>query len=139
MMKKWKVIEEENIADLTVEVLGDNKKDLLNNVITVFASLITDVDKLKETEQLKNVEIKGENFEVIIFNFVEKLIYFKDAQFLLFKKGEFKVGNKKIIANLFGQKITNELPIKIDIKALTKHKFKVRKNKFYKVFMVFDI
>lgn len=138
-MKKWQIIEDENIADLAVKVFGKNEVDLLQNILLAFASLTTEIDKLKEIAKLRNLKIKGENFEEQVFNFIEKLIYLKDTKSLLFKRGEFQVLAGEITANLFGQKITSDLPVKIDIKALTRHKFKVTKNKYYKVFMVLDI
>ena len=139
-MRRWRIIEEENIADLVVEVFGESKEKLLENILFAFTSLTTEINKVKPTDQLKNLEIKGANFEELIFNFVEKLIFLKDAKLLLFKKGKFKIEDQKIKADLFGQKIVSGLPLKIDIKALTKHKFGVVKDSsYYKVFMVFDI
>lgn len=138
-MKKWRVIEKENIADLDIEVYGKDESDLLKNILQAFTSLTADIGKLREVEELKNLEIKGDNFEEIVFNFVEKLVYFKDAKSLLFKKGRFKINDRKIIADLSGQKITPDLPVRIDIKALTRHKFKVTKGRRYKAALVFDI
>ncbi len=139
-MKKWIVIENKNIADLIIEVYGSSKKSLLKNVLLAFSSLITDVKRLKNIVKMKGLEITGESLEERIFHFVEKLIYFKDTQFLLFKKGEFKILEDKIIANLSGQKITPLLPVKVDIKALTRHKFNLKEEKgYYKLVMVFDV
>ncbi len=139
IMNKWRIVEDENIADLAIEIFGKNKKDLLKNILLAFTSLTVHIKKLKEVERLKKLQIEGETFEELIFNFIDRLIYFKDAESLLFKKGKFKISKRKIIADLVGQKISPDLPVKIDIKALTRHKFKLEKNKYYKITAVFDI
>lgn len=137
-MKRWVVKEQENIADIALEVYGKDKEDLLQNILQAFTSIITDLKKIIPKEKISLI-LPVKTFPDLVFNFVEKLIYLKDAKGLLFKKGEFKIENKKITINLSGQKITPELPIRIDIKALTRHKFKVEKNNNYKINMVFDI
>ena len=84
-------------------------------------------------------KIEGKNFSEQIFLFIEKLIYLKDTKHLIFKKGNFHFKKNSIKVTLFGQKLTN-LPIKVDIKALTKHKFDLkRKGGIYYLSLVFDI
>lgn len=141
-MKKWQVKDEENIADIVVEIFGKTEEDLLNNLIKAFTSIITKVDKIKEKEEYC-LKITNDNFSDLVFDFVEKLIYLKDVKGLLFKKGKFvlkKNGELNLTTVLLGEKISQKLPIKVDVKAITRHKFQVKKEKDkFKATIVFDI
>lgn len=141
LMKKWRIKEEENIADVALEIYGADEVSLFENIVEVFASIITDHRALKAVKK-KTVEIEEADFSNLIAKFINRLIYLKDVEFLLFKKGKFTIKKNKrykLKADLFGQKADENLAVKIDIKALTQHKFKVTKDKNYKVTLVFDV
>jgi len=140
---KWKVIDNQNIADIIVEVHGKSEEELFSNILGVFTDIITKVNKVKEEKEIA-FRLTGKNLSDLILNFINKLIYLKDTFLMIFKNGKFKMTfteeGYSLYCILSGQKIPNTLPIKIDIKALTLHKFKVQKirNK-YKATLVFDI
>lgn len=142
-MKKWIVKEDQNIADVMVEVYGKNEEDIFHNILEAFTNIITEVEKIKPVKEI-SLKITGEDLDELIFNFIEQLIYLKDTKQMLFSAGSFQVMFTKngytLFVGLKGQKITKNLPIKIDIKALTYHKFKVeKKDHEYKITLVFDI
>jgi len=138
-MDKWVVKDNKNIADILVEVYGKNKTELLKNVLQAFTSIITEIGKVNRlTTEL--IKLEEENIEEMVFGFVDKLIYFKDTQGLIFKDGKFRLKDHCLEVRLFGQKIDERVPVKIDIKALTYHKFEVKKMKTgYKTILVFDV
>lgn len=137
--KKWEIIEDKNIADVLVVVYGKTKTELLNNLLAAFISIITEIKKVKNLKKTITFKIEADNFSEQVFLMIEKLIYLKDTKYLVFKKGEFVYKKKLIKATLFGQKLSN-LPIKVDIKALTKHKFNLEmKNGVYRLSLVFDV
>ena len=136
--KKWEIAEDKNIADVLVVVYGKTKNSLLNNLLDAFGSIITEINKINLKKEI-TFKIKAESFSQQIFLFIEKLIYLKDTRHLIFKKGNFCFKKNSIDGILFGQKLTH-LPIKVDIKALTRHKFDLkRKNGTYRLSLVFDI
>lgn len=135
----WLVVEDKNIADLYIKVFGKDKINLLQNIIKAFSDQITNLNKLKPILKQK-ITIKENNLEKVIETLINKLIYFKDVKEELFNRGQFSFKNKTLQVTLFGQKIKKNLPLKVDIKALTYHRFKVEKNKQgYQVDLVFDI
>jgi len=136
--KKWEIAEDKNIADVLLVVYGKTKNSLLNNLLDAFGSIITEINKINLKKEI-TFKIKAESFSQQIFLFIEKLIYLKDTRHLIFKKGNFCFKKNSIDGILFGQKLTH-LPIKVDIKALTRHKFDLkRKNGTYRLSLVFDI
>jgi len=137
--KKWEIIEDKNIADIFLIIYGKDKTELLNNVICAFTSIIVNISSIKNFKQQIFLEIKANDFSNQIFSLIEKLIYFKDVEGLVFKKGEFSFKKNVLYAQLFGAKINHE-QTKIDIKALAKHRFNLKKKKgIYQLSLVFDI
>jgi len=137
--KKWEIVEEKNIADVLVIVFGKTKHDLLKNVLEAFASIITEIKEIKNLNRKVTFKVKADDFSEQIFLLIEKLIYLKDTKHLIFKKGNFCFKKNSIEITLFGQKLIH-LPIKVDIKAITKHKFDLkRKNRTYCLSLVFDV
>lgn len=135
----WVLVEDKNIADLYIKVFGKDKINLLQNIIKAFSDQITNLDKLKPITKEK-ITIKENNLEKVIEALINKLIYFKDVKGELFCGGKFSFKNKTLQVTLFGQNIKKNLPLKVDIKALTYHRFKVEKNnQGYQVDLVFDI
>lgn len=141
-MKRWVIKERENIADILVEIFGKDEKELFENLILAFSSIIAEIKKIKAKVKT-NLELTGESFGQLVFDFLEKLIIIKDTQGLIFKKGDFILNKEKRIhlkAVLWGEKISDRIPIKIDIKAVTHHKFQViKEKKGLKVRVVFDL
>jgi SHS2 domain-containing protein len=137
--KKWEIVEDKNIADVFLVVFGKTKNALLNNLLEAFAAIITEIKEIKNLKEKITFKVEAFDFSEQIFLFIEKLIYLKDTKYLIFKKGDFCFKKNSIEATLFGQKLTH-LPIKVDIKALTRHKFDLkRKNSIYRLSLVFDI
>jgi len=140
---KWKIIDDKNIADIIIEVSGKSEEDLFSNILEAFTDVITKITEVKEEKDIA-IKITGENLSDLILNFINKLIYLKDTDFMVFRSGKFKLTfteeGYSLFSLLSGQKIRKNLSIKTDIKALALHKFKVQKigNK-YKVSLVYDV
>lgn len=135
----YKIIESKNIADIYLKIWTKTKRDLFNEIIFAFSDQIVDFNNIKKNIKEK-ISLKENNFPDLIFKFIEKLIYFKDTKRLVFKKTKIDFFKNQINGYLIGQKIDKNLPIKIDIKALAYHKFKIKKIKnFYFVYLVFDV
>lgn len=140
---KWKIIDNHNIADIIVEVYGKNEEELFANILGVFTDIITKINKVKEEKEIA-IKITGKNLQDLVLNFINQLIYLKDTTFMIFKKGKFKLTftekGLSLYSLLSGQKISKDLPIKTDIKAIALHKFRVQKvRNNYKISLVFDI
>ena len=109
------------------------------------ATFETMVD-LKEVKQKENrkIKLKSDSVEQLFFDWIEELIYLKDADYLLFSN--FKLEIKKydkwtLEAMAYGDKINiNKKSMKVDVKAITYHHFKVEeKNNKWHAFVVLDI
>ncbi len=135
----YKIIEDKNIADVYLKIWAKTKEELFNEIIFAFSDQITQSDQIKNKIKQK-INLKENNFSNLVFRFIEKLIYLKDTKSLIFKESRIFLNNNQIKGYLFGQKINQDLPIKLDIKAVTYHKFQIKNEKnFYCLYLVFDI
>jgi len=81
----------------------------------------------------KEIELKNDTIEMLLFDFLQELIFLKDAELLLFSKIKVSVSEGKINklkAVLEGEKIDpKKHELKVDVKAVTLHRFEVKKTK----------
>lgn len=137
----YKYIEDIAVADIAFEARGKTLEELFESCALAVEEIMVDFKSLKGKEK-KSIKLTAKNVQELLYDFLEELIYLKDAEHLIFKK--FKIGISlgtqcTLICEAIGDKIdykTQEL--KLDIKAITHHKFKLEKNP-WKALVVVDI
>ena len=128
---KYKFLE--HTADVMFEAQGKNLNEVFRNsalaVFDVQCNLKNVRSKIKKKIKLKN-SVVGD----LLFDFLEELIYLKDAKYSLFGKFDVKIKETKgeyildVIAH--GEKINPEKhELKTDVKAITLHEFFLKKVK----------
>ena len=93
----------------------------------------TQVD-IKLIEQKEQKEIKGENakIDLLLFDFLDDLLFYKDSELLIFSKFDIKIEEKEGVYHLdclaYGDKLSHQKhDPKVDVKAITMHMFEVKK------------
>ncbi len=121
----------DHTADVLFEAGGKNLGELFE--AAGLATEETQVD-LKGVGQKveKSLELENKNLDMLLFDFLQELIFLKDAELLLFSwiKVSVKEGKGKytLKAELKGEKIDpNKHELKVDVKAVTLHRFEVKK------------
>lgn len=76
--------------------------------------------------------LEKDSLEMLLFDFLQELIFLKDAELLIFSKIKADVkktkGIYKLTAELSGEKIDpKKHELKVDVKAVTLHRFEVKK------------
>lgn len=138
---KYKYLE--HTADVLFEAYGKNLPELFTNAGLATEEIMVEFTSLKETEK-KEIKVKGTSVEDLLFNFLEELIFLKDAELLLFKKFQITIEEKKeftLKAVGVGEKINPKKQIMgRDVKAVTMHQFEVKKEKNkWKARVILDI
>jgi len=130
-MKKYKFFD--HTADVLFEAEGKSLDELFE--AAGLATEETQVD-LKDVKQKikKEISLEKDNVEMLLFDFLQELIFLKDAELLLFSKIKVDVKEEKSIyrlkAQLVGEKIDpKKHNLKVDVKAVTLHRFEVKKTK----------
>ena len=136
-MKKYKFID--HTADVMFEAYGKTLNKIFENAALATFEVQCNLRKI-ERKIKKKIKLKNDDIANLLFDFLEELIYLKDARYLLFGKFRVKI-NKKLFgkpsskiyileAEIEGEKINpKKHELKTDVKAITLHKFELKKVK----------
>ena len=126
---KYKFLD--HTADIMFEAHGNSLNKLFENAALAAEETMVNLKQIKPKIK-KEISLENENLEDLLFDFLSELIYLKDAELLLFSKIKVNIKNKecyKLKAELLGEKLTSKHEQKADIKAVTYHKFEIKKLK----------
>ncbi len=140
-MKNYKFFD--HTADVLFEAYGKTLNELFKNSALALEETQTNLKDIKQKEKRK-INLKNKTVEMLLFDFLQELIYLKDAEYILFSKFDIKIKKNKtfkLTAILKGEKInTKKHELKVDVKAVTLHQFYVKKLKnIWKAHIILDI
>lgn len=137
-MEKYK-FSEDVTSDVLYEAYGKDLKELFHNAAEALLSVICQLDKVepKETEEF---EIKGENLEDLMFNWLSAIIARVDTEQKFFSKVEIEeVDKTHVKAKLQGEPMIPEKGETV-VKSVTYHRYKLEQTpEGYKVTISLDI
>lgn len=142
-MPKYRYLEGVAVADLAFEAFGNDLNELFENAAMAMLSAQADL-KTVDARILKEVDLENADIVQLLFDFLNEIIFYKDAEQLIFKTVKANiVRNKayKLHAEFKGEIIdTAKHKLGNDLKAVTMHLFKVEKTKTgWKCTVVVDI
>jgi SHS2 domain-containing protein len=138
-MKRFEVLD--HTADIGLIVYGEDLKTLFENAGEAFFHLITDLKKVRRRVE-KRIEIKGEDLERLMVDWLSELLYLHDVENLLFKGFKVEsVGEGGLKARVKGEPFQEGVHlIKAGVKAVTYHQIEVRKeNGRWRAQIIFDL
>lgn len=129
----YRYLDEISIADIAFEAWGESLEETF--MASADATLNVMVEELDAIRPLVTREIRLENeaLDLLLFDMLQELIYYKDAQRLLLRikgleirKGE---GDYFLQAVAAGEEIDpGRHPLRLDVKAVTLHRFALVKD-----------
>jgi len=138
-MKRFEVLD--HTADIGLIVYGENLKTLFENAGEAFFHLITDLKKVRRRVE-RRIEIRGEDLERLMVEWLSELLYLHDVENLLFKGFRVEsVGEGGLKARVKGEPFQEGIHvIKTGVKAVTYHRIEVRKgNGGWRAQIIFDL
>lgn len=126
-MPKYKFLE--HTADIKFQAFGKSLEIAFKNSSYALANSICE-KKIKKNIKNK-IKVKGRDFESLLYNFLEELIFLFDSEyFLLSKVSKIKINKKKfeLKAEIVGDDAKN-YQIKNSVKAVTYNEMFVKKEK----------
>jgi len=130
------------MAEAAFEAEGKDIKELFESCADAFIDTSADPKTIKP-EIKKEIAVKGDDLEKLLFNFLEELVFIKDSEAIVFNKATINdISETELKATLTGEKIkvNSEQELRADVKAITMHMFKVEKtNKGWKATVIMDI
>jgi len=140
----YKFLEDIAIADVAFEASGKSLEELMeSSALAVMNTMVKDLKKI-EPRTKKEIRVEGQNPEFLLFNFLQEIIFYKDAEQLLLGKFSIKVnknGKYSAICEAWGEKLDmKKHELVDDIKAVSWHDFKVEKiGKGWKALVILDV
>ena len=128
-MKKFKYLEDVAIADICFEAYGKTLNEVFENSAYAFFDMTAN-PKTIQTKITKEITLKNNDQQNLLYDFLSELIFLKDSEQLIFKNVKVTIKNNQLKAILEGDKINPEKhELRNDIKAVTMHLFKLEKTK----------
>ena len=142
-MPNYKFLEGIVTADLAFEATGKDLNALFENAALAVLESQAQL-KTIDAKVTKKIMLENENVEDLLFDFLNEIIFFKDAEQLIFKTVKVAIAKNekyKLTAELKGEKIDQKKhKLGNDLKAVTMHQFKVEQTKSgWKCLVVIDI
>ncbi|WP_143713864.1 archease [Candidatus Chrysopegis kryptomonas] len=139
-MMPFKFNEDIAIADVAVEVWANTIEELFCDSALALSEVMVDT-KTVEPRIEKEINLSSNSLDMLLYDFLSEIVYFKDAQSLLFSKFEVKIDNLSLNAKLWGEEINREKhALRIDVKAVTLYRFDLRnENGIWRAEFVLDI
>jgi SHS2 domain-containing protein len=138
----------EHTADLGLKAWGRNPRELLEEAAQGMIAQIVDPSVVREKEKVE-ISLEAESIEELLLQWLKEILFRTEREKLLFsrfqiEKDNFSIRNVKtaqIQASLYGERIDPARhDICLEIKAVTRHGFYVKKNgPWWEANILFDV
>jgi SHS2 domain-containing protein len=141
----YQYLEEIGTADIAFEATGRELPELF--VAAADATMNVMIENLDaiEPRETRRIELKNDAIDMLLFDFLQELIFFKDAEQLLLRVREAKIDERDnhyfLKATAAGEKLDpGRHEQRADVKAVTLHQFHVEKiDDEWKASVILDI
>jgi SHS2 domain-containing protein len=125
-------LEEIGTADIAFEATGRDLAELFSDAADATMNVMIDNLDAIEPRETRHIELSNDKIDMLLFDFLQELIYFKDADRLLLRVREVHIEEKEGKYFLKGKAAGELLDVarhhqRADVKAVTLHDFSVEK------------
>ncbi len=145
MIMPYSYLEDVAIADVAFEARGKTIKELFEAAgFALTNAMIKDLGRI-EKKAVKSFEVEASDMEMLLFNFLQELIFYKDAELLLFNRFDLDIEQKDgkwhLRVKAYGEEIDREKhELLADAKAIALHNFKVEETASgWKALVIVDV
>ena len=126
-------LEDVGTADIAFEATGRDLPELFAAAADATINVMIDNLDAIEPRETRQIELSNDNIEMLLFDFLQELIYFKDAKRLLLRVREAHIDQKDgayfLKAKVAGEQLDDTRHLqRADVKAVTLHGFSVEKH-----------
>jgi SHS2 domain-containing protein len=129
----YRYLEDIGTADIAFEATGRDLPELF--IAAADATMNVMIDNLDaiESRETRQIELSSDKIDMLLFDFLQELIYFKDARRLLLRTRETQIDHKNeeylLKAKVAGEQLDDTRhQQRADVKAVTLHGFSVQKH-----------
>jgi SHS2 domain-containing protein len=125
-------LEDVGTADIAFEATGRDLPELFMAAADATMNVMIDNLDAIELREARQIELSNDNVEMLLFDFLQEFIYFKDAKRLLLRARETQIDYKDqeyfLKAKVAGERLDDTRhQQRADVKAVTLHGFSVEK------------
>lgn len=128
----YEFLEDIAIADIAFRAWGEDLEELFKTAGD--ATINTMIDNLNsiEPKQTRTFSLENDALDLLLFNFLQELIYYKDSEQLLLRAQQVQIELKNALYHLSavtqGENLDpNRHHQRVDVKAVTLHRFQLEK------------
>jgi len=139
----YKYLEDVAVADIAFEATGKTLDELFVSCAEAVENSMAELKSISAKTK-KEIKLKNETADLLLYDFLSELIFWKDTERMLFRKFSIKVRQNKnfeLVAEIWGEKIDpKKHKLKDDVKAVTMHFFTIKKEaNTYQITVTLDI
>ena len=128
----YRFLEDIAIADMAFEAEGRTLSEVFESAALALTNTMVKNLEAISPKQAKEIIVNAPNAEMLLFNFLQELIYYKDTEQLLISKFDINItgtedGGYFLKCKGLGEKLdTTKHESLVDVKAVTMHLFEVK-------------
>lgn len=128
----YQFLEDMATADIAFEATGKSLEELFVSAAEATTNvMIRDLQQISKCIK-KEIRVEAEELDFLLFDFLQEIIYYKDAELLLFGEYSVKIGRENdrflLNADAIGEELDGQRhELVVDVKAVTMHQFEVKK------------
>jgi SHS2 domain-containing protein len=128
----YKYLEEIGTADIAFEATGRDLPELFKDAADATTNVMIDNIEAIQPRETRQIELSNEKLDMLLFDLLQELIFFKDAERLLLRMREMQIAKKNetyfLKATAEGELLDAERHHqRADVKAVTLHDFSVER------------
>jgi len=132
LLMPYHYLEEIGTADIAFEATGRDLPELFSDAADATINVMIDNLDSIEPRETRHIDLSNDELDMLLFNFLQELIYFKDAERLLLRvrHAQIQVKDEKYFwkAEVAGEPLdAARHHQRADVKAVTLHDFSVEK------------
>jgi len=129
----YKFLEDVATADIAFEATGRDLPELFIAAADATTNVMIDNLEAVEFRETRQIELASDSIEMLLFDFLQELIYFKDASRLLLRARAVQIARKEeryfLKATVGGEQLdATRHQQRADVKAVTLHGFSVEQD-----------
>jgi protein archease len=141
----YRYLEEVGTADIAFEASGRDLPELFRDATDATMNVMIENLDAIEPRETRKIELSNDNLDMLLFDFLQELIYLKDAERLLLRAPDVQIDERDgmylLKAKAAGERLDPERHHqRADVKAVTLHNFSVKRaNGGWKARVLLDI
>jgi SHS2 domain-containing protein len=141
----YEFLEDIATADIAFRAWGKDLQEIfISSADATMNVMVENLDSIQPHEK-REFKLENDALDMLLFNFLQELIYYKDSEKLLLRVKQVEIIGKDqhhiLEAMAVGEKIDpNRHHTRVDVKAVTLHRFHLEKiDQGWKVLVILDI